>query len=77
MGESVKLEILIVGAGLGGLSAAVACALGGHHATVLERSPELAEVRPLQSSHTSRYNSVFLLDVILMNEDRRRTPARS
>ena len=39
------LDIVIIGAGLNGLSAAVSCALAGHHVLVLEGARELAEVR--------------------------------
>jgi cation diffusion facilitator CzcD-associated flavoprotein CzcO len=39
-----SLKIVIVGAGLGGIAAAIACALSGHSITVLEAAQELAEV---------------------------------
>lgn len=40
-----KLEILIVGAGIGGLATAVALRRRGHVVTVFEQAPELMEVR--------------------------------
>lgn len=42
--NSIRLDIIIVGAGMGGLSASIECALSGHHVTVLEAARELAEV---------------------------------
>jgi NADPH-dependent 2,4-dienoyl-CoA reductase/sulfur reductase-like enzyme len=39
-----ELHILIIGAGLSGLSASIQCALSGHAVTVLEGARELAEV---------------------------------
>ncbi|KAK7562619.1 FAD binding domain-containing protein [Phyllosticta citricarpa] len=41
---SDNLKIIVVGAGLGGLAASIECALSGHHVTVLETAPELAEI---------------------------------
>ena len=38
------LEIIIVGAGLSGLAAAIECALSGHLVTLLESAPQLIEV---------------------------------
>lgn len=40
----VKLNVAIVGAGLGGLGAAIAFSRRGHKVTVFERAPEIAEV---------------------------------
>lgn len=40
-----RLRVLIVGAGLGGLSAAISCAVAGHNVVVLEGAKQLAEVR--------------------------------
>lgn len=39
----VKLEILVVGAGLGGLATAVALRRTGHNVTVFEQAPALME----------------------------------
>jgi salicylate hydroxylase len=39
-----KIEIVIVGAGLSGLGAAISCALGGHSVKVLESASQLSEV---------------------------------
>ncbi|KAI1813869.1 FAD binding domain-containing protein [Poronia punctata] len=42
--ENSKLHVIIAGAGLGGLGAAIAIALAGHDVTVLEAVPEVAEI---------------------------------
>ncbi|OBT62776.1 hypothetical protein VE03_07670 [Pseudogymnoascus sp. 23342-1-I1] len=39
-----RLNIIVVGGGMGGLSASIQCALSGHHVTVLEAAKELAEI---------------------------------
>lgn len=40
-----RLTIIIVGAGLGGLGAAISCAMGGHSVRVIEQAKEISEVR--------------------------------
>ncbi|KAJ6144598.1 hypothetical protein N7470_008493 [Penicillium chermesinum] len=42
--ESCQLEILVVGAGLAGLGAAISCALSGHKVHILEAAKEIKEV---------------------------------
>lgn len=39
-----KLQVIVVGAGLAGLAAALSISLSGHQVTVLESAPELLEV---------------------------------
>jgi salicylate hydroxylase len=41
---SSSLTVVIVGAGLGGLAAAISIQLAGHHAIVLEAAPKLGEI---------------------------------
>lgn len=43
--EPLQLDVLIVGCGIAGLAAAVACRLKGFNVTVLESSAEFAHVR--------------------------------
>jgi 2-polyprenyl-6-methoxyphenol hydroxylase-like FAD-dependent oxidoreductase len=46
-----QFHIAIVGAGLGGLAAAISIAQGGHKATILEQATELGEVSPSSIPH--------------------------
>ena len=39
-----QLDVVIVGAGLAGLAASIACAISGHHVTVLEGAKALTEI---------------------------------
>jgi len=43
--SKLRLGIIIVGAGLGGLAAAIALTRKGHKVTVFEQAPALGEVR--------------------------------
>lgn len=40
----LKLRIIIVGAGLGGLACAIQCRLAGHEVTILEQAKEIGEI---------------------------------
>lgn len=51
----INLDIIIVGAGLGGLATAVALRRRGHDVTVFEQAPELMEV-----SHRDSFSGFFL-----------------
>lgn len=53
-----RLDIIVVGGGMGGLSASIQCALSGHHVTVIEAAQELAEVR---FSEGALYSGVLLI----------------
>jgi len=39
-----KIHVGIIGAGLGGLAAAIGIARAGHKVTIIEQAPELGEV---------------------------------
>ena len=59
--SAVRLDILIIGAGLGGLATAIALALKGHKVTVLEQAAALGEVRC-----SLQYRFVHLADSLVM-----------
>lgn len=40
----LKLHVAVIGAGLGGLAAAIGIARAGHQVTILEQAPVLGEV---------------------------------
>ena len=42
----LKLHVGIIGAGLGGLAAAIGIARAGHQVTIIEQATVLEEVRP-------------------------------
>ena len=44
------MKVIIIGAGIGGLVCAIACRREGLSVTVLERTPVLAPVSPLNPS---------------------------
>lgn len=64
--SSVKLDVLVVGAGISGLATAISSALSGHNVTVFESAKELLEVccsglrSKLVHSHTQAHARVRL-----------------
>jgi salicylate hydroxylase len=60
------LDIIVVGAGLGGLATAVASRLSGHNVTVYESAKELREVshdltRTNTRTHTHTYIYIYII----------------
>jgi heterodisulfide reductase subunit A-like polyferredoxin len=52
--NDVRLEVIVVGAGLAGLAAAISISLSGHSVTVLESAKELLEVYIPSIPHDSQ-----------------------
>lgn len=50
--KSLELQVIVVGAGMAGLAAALALRHVGHKVTVLEQAPEFGEVCVTYSSST-------------------------
>jgi heterodisulfide reductase subunit A-like polyferredoxin len=69
-GSQVKLQILVVGAGLGGLATAVALARQGHKVTVLEQAAVLGEVR-LDIAKTQQLIDVYNLRLVQVSRSLR------
>ena len=51
------IHVVIVGAGFGGLTAAIECHLKGHRVTVLERAPDWRNLGDILSLCTHTYHS--------------------
>ena len=54
--DEARLDIIVNGAGLSGIAAAITFALHGHRVTVLESAKELAEVGQETESHWDGLN---------------------
>lgn len=52
--DDAILDVVVVGAGLAGLAAAISISLSGHNVTVLESAKELLEVYNSAMPHTYR-----------------------
>lgn len=79
------LDVVIVGGGIGGLSAAIAIRLAGHNVVVLEAAEKIEEVRPsglsplfkMQRSPSLLLSCNKTNSELLRDADRRRSPVLS
>lgn len=68
-----RLDIIVVGGGMGGLAASIQCALSGHHVTVIEAAQELAEVR---CNEGCTYPKAFPIMMLLTSSDNNNRPVQ-
>jgi cation diffusion facilitator CzcD-associated flavoprotein CzcO len=57
--SNLKLNVIVVGAGIGGMAAATALGRRGHNVTVFEDAPQIGEVRPLSEHFDVRLAQEF------------------
>lgn len=57
--SAVRLDVIVVGAGISGLATAISTALSGHNVTVFESAKEVLEVRPSGEGWASRYEAGY------------------
>ena len=50
MSSAFSLNVVVVGAGIGGLSAAIALVRAGHRVTIVEQAPKLGEASTLMDA---------------------------
>jgi 2-polyprenyl-6-methoxyphenol hydroxylase-like FAD-dependent oxidoreductase len=56
IGEPTGLDVIVVGAGLGGLACAIECRRKGHNVVVFENAPEIMRIGLVtRSGYTDRF----------------------
>lgn len=70
---SRSLNVLVVGAGLGGLAAGLALQVDGHNVTIIDAAPEFAEVRrPSTSKSHEKWSLSLGITMVTDTGDSRR-----